>query len=62
MDLAFAVSSDDVLVQPTRASLLSMLGELKRPAGTVEPVERLAVHPNTVLRPAAPLRRQPMSG
>jgi hypothetical protein len=38
-----------------------MLGELKRPAETVEPAERLAVHPNTVLHPAA-FRRQPMSG
>src|ERR1039458_4051307 len=54
MALPFAVSSDDVLVQPTRASLLSMLGELKRPAETVEPAERLAVHPNTVLRPCRP--------
>jgi hypothetical protein len=62
MALPFAVGSDYVLVQPTPASLLSMLGELKRPAETVEPAERLAVHPNSVVRPAAPLRRQPMSG
>jgi len=62
MALPFAVGSDDVLVQPTPASLFSMVGELKRSAETVELAERLAVHPNTVARPAAPLRRQPMSG
>ena len=54
MDLAFAVSSDDVLVQPTPASLLSMLGELKRPAGTVEPAERLALHPTRSYAPPPP--------
>jgi len=37
MDLPFAVSPDDVLAQPTRASLFSMLGELKRPAEAVHP-------------------------
>jgi predicted ArsR family transcriptional regulator len=48
MDLPFAVSADDTLAQPTRASLFFMLGELKRPAGTVELAERLALHPNGV--------------
>src|ERR1019366_9024336 len=48
MDLPFVVSPDDVLAQPTRASLFSMLGELKRPAGTAELAERLALHPNGV--------------
>src|ERR1700681_975729 len=48
MDLPFAVSPDDVLAQPTRAGLFSLLGELKRPAGTAELAERLALHPNGV--------------
>jgi predicted ArsR family transcriptional regulator len=48
MDLPFAVSPGDTLAQPTRAGLFSLLGELKRPAGTVELAERLALHPNGV--------------
>src|ERR1019366_10825877 len=48
MDLPFAVSPDDVLAQPTRAGLFALLGELKRPAGTAELAERLALHPNGV--------------
>jgi hypothetical protein len=54
MALPFAVSSDDLLVQPTRASLLSILDELKRPAGTVEPAERLALHPTRSYAPPPP--------
>ena len=54
MDLAFAVSSDDLLAQPTPASLFSMLGELKRPAGTVELADRLALHPTRSYAPPPP--------
>jgi predicted ArsR family transcriptional regulator len=39
---------DDVLAQPTRARLFALLGELRRPAGTVELGERLELHPNGV--------------
>ena len=39
---------DDVLAQPTRASLFSLLGELRRPAGTEELADRLDLHPNGV--------------
>lgn len=38
----------DVLAQPTRARLFSLLGELKRPAGTEELARRLDLHPNGV--------------
>jgi predicted ArsR family transcriptional regulator len=48
MDAPFAISPDDVLAQPTRAHLFALLGELKRPAGTVELAERLDLHPNGV--------------
>lgn len=48
MDAPFAISPDDVLAQPTRARLFALLTELKRPAGTVELAERLALHPNGV--------------
>jgi predicted ArsR family transcriptional regulator len=48
MDLPLAVDPHDVLAQPTRARLFSLLEELKRPAGTVELAERLALHPNGV--------------
>ena len=48
MDLPLAVSPDDTLAQPTRAGLFSLLGEFKRPAGTVELAERLGLHPNGV--------------
>ena len=48
MDRPYAVSPDDVLAQPTRAGLFALLGELKRPAGTAELAERLALHPNGV--------------
>jgi predicted ArsR family transcriptional regulator len=39
---------DDVLAQPTRARLFSLLAELRRPAGTEELAERLDLHPNGV--------------
>jgi predicted ArsR family transcriptional regulator len=48
IDLPLATSSEDALAQPTRARLFELLGELKRPAGTVELAERLSLHPNGV--------------
>ncbi len=39
---------DDALAQPTRGRLFSLLGELRRPAGTEELAERLDLHPNGV--------------
>jgi predicted ArsR family transcriptional regulator len=41
-------SPDDALAQPTRARLFSLLGELRRPAGTDELARRLELHPNGV--------------
>ena len=37
-----------MLAQPTRSRLFSLLGELKRPAGTLELAERLGLHANGV--------------
>ena len=48
IDLPLATSSEDALAQPTRARLFELLGELKRPTGTVELAERLSLHPNGV--------------
>lgn len=48
VDAAFAIAPENVLAQPTRARLFALLGELKRPAGTVELAERLDLHPNGV--------------
>lgn len=48
MDSPSALAPNDVLAQPTRARLFALLGELKRPAGTVELAERLELHPNGV--------------
>jgi predicted ArsR family transcriptional regulator len=48
VDAPFAIAPDDVLAQPTRARLFAVLGELRRPAGTVELAERLELHPNGV--------------
>ena len=48
VDLPSPLSRDEVLAQPTRARLFSMLSELKRPAGTVELADRLELHPNGV--------------
>jgi len=39
---------DDALAQPTRRRVFGLLGELRRPAGTEELAERLALHPNGV--------------
>jgi predicted ArsR family transcriptional regulator len=39
---------DDALIQPTRARLFSLLGELGRPAGTRELASSLELHPNGV--------------
>jgi predicted ArsR family transcriptional regulator len=39
---------DEELAQPTRARLFGVLSELRRPAGTEELAERLALHPNGV--------------
>jgi predicted ArsR family transcriptional regulator len=38
----------DLLAQPTRADLFSMLADLRRPASTDELAERLSLHPNGV--------------
>lgn len=46
MDLPAQI--DDALSQPTRARLFELLAELRRPAGTEELAERLALHPNGV--------------
>ncbi|MFN8161836.1 MAG: helix-turn-helix domain-containing protein [Solirubrobacterales bacterium] len=48
MDPPLTIDPDDPLAQPTRARLFSLLGELKRPAGTVELAERLGLHPNGI--------------
>ena len=48
IDLPPATSAEDALSQPTRARLFALLGELKRPVGTVELAERLDLHPNGV--------------
>ncbi len=48
MDSPAATAPDDVLAQPTRARLFALLGELKRPAGTVELADRLKLHPNGI--------------
>lgn len=48
MDAPFGVDPDDVLGQPTRARLFALLGQLRRPAGTVELAQRLELHPNGV--------------
>jgi len=39
---------DEALAQPTRARLFTLLRDLRRPAGTDELAERLALHPNGV--------------
>jgi predicted ArsR family transcriptional regulator len=48
IDLPLATSREDALAQPTRARLFELLGELGRPAGTVELAKRLGLHPNGV--------------
>ena len=41
-------AAHDVLAQPTRGRLFSLLGELKRPASTEELADELGLHPNGV--------------
>lgn len=48
MDVPDTHNPEDVLAQPTRASLFRLLAELRRPAGTAELAERLNLHPNGV--------------
>jgi predicted ArsR family transcriptional regulator len=48
MDAPFGIDPDDVLAQPTRSRLFALLGELKRPARTVELAKLLKLHPNGV--------------
>ena len=48
LDLPDTIDPGDALAQPTRAHLFRLLGELGRPATTVELAERLALHPNGV--------------
>lgn len=48
VDLPDLPLADEVLAQPTRARLFTLLTELRRPAGTVELAERLQLHPNGV--------------
>ena len=40
--------ADETLAQPSRAKLFELLTELRRPAGTEELAEQLALHPNGV--------------
>jgi len=48
IDLPLAAPPGDPLAQPTRARLFALLGELARPASTVELAERLELHPNGI--------------
>ena len=48
IDLPLGTSPDDALSQPTRARLFALIAELKRPVGTAELAELLALHPNGV--------------
>ena len=48
---------DEELAQPTRARLFAILSELRRPVGTEELAERLALHPNGVRVHLERLRR-----
>lgn len=48
IDLPRTGNPGDALSQPTRARLFALLGELARPAGTVELAEQLNLHPNGV--------------
>ncbi|MFI5037090.1 MAG: helix-turn-helix transcriptional regulator [Solirubrobacterales bacterium] len=57
IDLPLATSPEDALAQPTRARLFELLGELARPAGTVELAERLGLHANGVRRHLERLER-----
>jgi predicted ArsR family transcriptional regulator len=48
IDLPTSIPPEDALSQPTRARLFALLGEMARPAGTVELAERVGLHPNGV--------------
>lgn len=48
IDPPIDISPEDALSQPTRARLFALLGELGRPAGTVELAEQFGLHPNGV--------------
>lgn len=48
IDLPLLTDPDDVLAQPTRARLFTLLAELRRPVGTGELAERIGLHPNGV--------------
>ncbi|HEY1778388.1 MAG TPA: helix-turn-helix domain-containing protein [Solirubrobacteraceae bacterium] len=48
LDVPDPLDPSDALAQPTRAHLFRLLGELARPATTVELAERLDLHPNGV--------------
>ncbi len=67
MDLPNDVGSD-VLAQPTRARLFTLLGELRRAAGTDELARELSLHPNGVrthlerLHEAGLVERSPAKG
>jgi predicted ArsR family transcriptional regulator len=58
IDLPVIADRDDALSQPTRARLFALLSELRRPAGTAELAERLALHPNGVRLHLERLERQ----
>ena len=48
IDPPLDMDPEHALSQPTRARLFALLGELGRPAGTVELAEQLGLHPNGV--------------
>jgi predicted ArsR family transcriptional regulator len=48
LDLPGSLDPNDALAQPTRGRLFRVLGELGRPATTVELAERVGLHPNGV--------------
>jgi predicted ArsR family transcriptional regulator len=48
LDVPEAIGGEDVLAQPTRARLFSLLAGLGRAAGTAELARRLELHPNGV--------------
>jgi len=48
IDPPLDIGPEDALAQPTRARLFALLGELGRPAGTVELADQFGLHPNGV--------------
>jgi predicted ArsR family transcriptional regulator len=57
LDIPAALEPGDALAQPTRGHLFRILGELGRPATTVELAERLGLHPNGVRTHLVRLKR-----